>query len=383
MRRPHYEVADILSDIWNEIKSDPSFNTHQRRMLNAIRLCRTSALGGHIDQCDCCGHIQISYNSCRNRHCPKCQGAKREAWIAAQHEKLLPVKYFHVVFTLPNPLNGLALAYPKVIYSVLFKAAWETIKVFARDGKHLGAKTGMTAILHSWGQNLSLHPHLHCIIPGGGITKDGLWKTARGKGKFLFPVKAMSLVFRAKYVHYLRKQAKCQNISIGKNIYEQLFAKKWVVYAKQPFLGPGQIIEYLGRYTHKVAISNHRIITVDGQKVYFKYKDYRQAGKVKIMALSEREFIRRFSLHILPLRFVRIRHFGLLHSRNKEELKMIRDKLEKHPKSNGVDTALSLNTKKDAYNPNPCPVCKTGRMQMICFFDSRGPPNQLIQLLLT
>ncbi|MCP3929788.1 MAG: IS91 family transposase [Bacteroidetes bacterium] len=382
MRRPPFEVAEILADIWEEIRIDPKYNTHQIRMLNAIRLCRTSALGGHIDQCNGCGHIRISYNSCRNRHCPKCQGANREAWIADQHEKLLPVKYFHVVFTLPDILNGLALAYPKQIYSTLFKAAWETIRLFAKDKKHLGAKTGMTSILHTWGQNLSLHPHLHCIIPGGGITESGIWKSANGKGRFLFPVKAMSPVFRAKYVYFLRKEAKRQNIHIDQTIFDQLFAKNWVVYAKQPFLGPAQIIEYLGRYTHKVAISNHRIVNVDKQIVRFRYKDYRQAGKVKIIPLNKYEFVRRFSLHILPLRFVRIRHYGILNAKNKEVLQRIREQLINDPDIiDGIPTETT-NTKPGNYYPNQCPLCKNGTMQIMAFFDCRGPPIELLELII-
>lgn len=206
--KPAYELAHLIQDNWDAIVQSARFNSHQIRMLNALRLCRTSALGWHLDECDDCGHLRISYNSCRNRHCPKCQAKHKEAWIKAQHEKLLPVKYFHVVFTIPDTLNKACLQHPKMMYAILFKAAWQTIKAFAADPKHLGGQTGMTAILHSWGQNLSLHPHLHCIIPAGAITQHGKWVQAKSKGKFLFPAKAMSPVFRARFVHLLRQQAK-------------------------------------------------------------------------------------------------------------------------------------------------------------------------------
>lgn len=375
MLRPRFEVAHILSDLWPEIQNDPHFNSHQLRMLNALRICRTSALGGHIDRCDSCDHLRISYNSCRNRHCPKCQGVNRNRWIEAQYEKLLPVKYFHVVFTLPDTLNGLCLAYPKMMYSILFSASWQTIKTFARDKKHLGAHTGMSCILHTWGQNLSLHPHLHCIVPGGGITPSGKWKQARSKGKYLFPVKAMSPVFRAIYVRLLRKQVKEQGIAIPKALFDCLFEKNWVVYAKQPFLGPKQIIEYLGRYTHKVAISNHRLVNIDGNEVRFKYKDYRHGAKVKFMCLNKLEFIRRFSLHILPLRFVRIRHFGILAGRNKEKWPEIFQAVIE-PGLEQITPLLNpsfMATKN--ITGSSCPCCKTGQMITLAFFDCRGPPD--------
>jgi len=373
MMRPPYEVADILSDIWDKLENNPHYNTHQLRMLNALRMCRTSELGWHIDECDNCSHLRISYNSCRNRHCPKCQGTNRNKWIRAQHEKLLPAKYFHVVFTIPDTLNGLCLAYPKMMYSILFKASWETIKQFAKDKKLLGAQTGMTSILHTWGQNLCLHPHVHCIVPGGGITKTGKWKQARSDGKYLFCVKAMSPVFRAKFVHHLRKQAKRKGIVIPQSLFDKLFKKNWVIYAKQPFLGPEQIIEYLGRYTHKVAITNHRIVKVSNQKVFFKYKDYRKEGKVQIMSLSKEEFIRRFSLHVLPLRFVRIRHFGLLNGKNNKRLPEIIKAIQDSGAAVPSFTQNACAAKK-TFSTLLCPCCKKGQMITIAVFDGRAPP---------
>ncbi len=378
--KPQHEVAHIIENIWDNICADSRFNSHQIRMLNAIRVCRTAALGWHIDECDECAHLRISYNSCRNRHCPKCQGSHRESWIKAQHEKLLPVKYFHVVFTIPDSLNKLCLHQPQMMYSILFKAVWYTIKTFAADHKHLGAQTGMTSILHTWGQNLSLHPHLHCIVPAGGINKYGKWKQAKSNGEFLFPEEAMSPVFRAKFVRLLRKEAKGNNVTIPQSLFDQLFKKDWVVFAKQPFLGPAQIIEYIGRYTHKIAISNHRIVKVDQHKVWFRYKDYRKNGKKRIMPLDKMEFIRRFSLHILPLRFIRIRHFGILNAQSKHKIPDIIQAIhqsgviEKH----NDPTAPFLTPVTN--NAQTCPVCKKGKMLIVAIGNGRDPPPDILAI---
>ncbi len=379
MKRPLYEVAHIIDDNWQKICRLPSINTHQLRMLNALRICRTSHLGWHLDACNnnTCGHLQISYNSCRNRHCPKCQGKNREDWIKKQYKKLLPVKYFHVVFTLPSELNSLCLSYPKMMYSTLFKAAWETIKTFAMDSKHLGAQSGMTCILHTWGQNLSLHPHLHCIIPSGGISKKGNWILSKSKGKFLFPVKAMSQVFRAKFVQLLRKSSRKNQINVEREIYDQAFQKKWVVYAKQPFLGPNQIIEYIGRYTHKIAISNHRLLKIENNSVRFRYKDYRQGGKAKIMVLETMEFIRRFSLHILPLRFVRIRHYGILNGRFSMSTQSIVEAIEQAGLNiTSIENKMKFFPKSNLQYPK-CPKCKKGTMLIMVMGFGRDPPKDL------
>jgi len=233
-------------------------------------------MGGHIDQCNHagCQQLHISYNSCRNRHCPRCQGHLRERWIQQREGDLLNTRYFHVVFTLPDHLNELVLQKPALLYGLLFKTAWGVMNDFAANPKFLGARTGMIAILHSWGQNLSLHPHLHCLVPAGGVTASGKWKATRSKGKFLFPVKPMSQVFRAQFTEALRKEVK-----LSKTLSEKLYAKPWVIYCKQPFYGPGQIIEYLGRYSHKIAISNQRIKGVSNGKACFTVKDYRKGGK--------------------------------------------------------------------------------------------------------
>lgn len=367
--QPRYEVADVLQEHWSSIEQNQlGITIWQKRALSAIKRCRTLALGGHIDGCSSCGHLQISYNSCRNRHCPKCQGHKREEWIQARERELLPVPYFHVVFTLPQGINPLALQKPKLVYAILFKSAWQTIEAFSKDRKWVSAKMGMISILHTWGQQLSLHPHLHCIVPGGGVTRQGKWRTVKTQqGKFLFPVKAMSKTFRGKYCALLEKQAPKEYELIR----YQLWKNPWVVYAKRPFGGPKQVVEYLGRYTHKIAISNHRIEDMDRQTVTFSYKDYRQGAKKKQMTLTHREFIRRFSQHILPKRFVRIRHYGILSSAwKKQKLKDLQQDLEYIP------IKTQTNTKK-----GQCPCCKQYTLEIVCEFDARGPPIHWIKRL--
>ena len=225
--------------------------------MNALEKCRTASLGGHVDGCDKCGHIRISYNSCRNRHCPKCQVTNKERWIIARQQQLLPVSYFHAVFTLPQELNTWCMQYPKQMYNLLFAASHQTITAFAYDEKHLGAMPGMISVLHTWGQNLSLHPHVHLIIPGGGIAPSGCWKNTKSNGRYLFPVKAMSKVFKHKYIEGFLQLLKTENKNIEPSLRESLYNKNWIVYAKQPFGGPAQVIEYLGRYTHSPRWINH------------------------------------------------------------------------------------------------------------------------------
>jgi hypothetical protein len=353
--QPKWEVADVLhrTDI-------AGYSIHQQKTLRAIRDCRTAALGGHVDACDECGTVHISYNSCRNRHCPKCQGHKREQWIHKREGELLPCTYYHVVFTLPLELNPLALHNPTLVYNALFASAWKTIDQF---GKQAGLQMGMVCVLHTWGQNLSLHPHLHCIVPGGGIDENGHWQKQLRSNKYLFSVKALSKVFRAKYVHYLRQKG-----NPDKALTESLFQKDWVVYAKRPFGGPAQVIEYLGRYTHKVAISNHRIEKVTEERTFFRYKNYKNGGKTKPMDLENKEFVRRFSMHILPKRFVRIRHYGILSSTwKRKKLPALRQELKVKPIVKELKTHL-----------RKCPCCKTGNLIMIETFGERGPPAEYL-----
>jgi hypothetical protein len=357
IERSRNEVADILQKLGNKVQQ-LGLNTWQLRTLSAIRRCRTADLGGHIDACDECGKISISYNSCRNRHCPKCQGKNREDWIQARTTELLPVPYFHVVFTLPEAINSLAIHQPTLVYDILFEATWETLQTF---GKTKEIQPGMIAVLHTWGQQLSLHPHLHCIVPGGGVNKDGQWQNSRTDGKFLFPVKALSKVFRAKYCQKLKAKEPIKY----EQIRQDLWLKPWVVFAKKPFGSPKSVVEYLGRYTHKIAISNPRIKSIDAQNVTFDYKDYRVAGVKKQMTLTHQEFIRRFALHILPKRFVKIRHYGFLSSTwKRQKLKLLQQKLQ---------VKVLEKVEKKSFLPK-CPCCKTGNLHRIAVFDQRGPP---------
>jgi hypothetical protein len=360
--RPQTEVADILRCLGTRIETI-GLNSFQLRTLSALRTCRTAELGGHVDVCMECGEIRVSYNSCRNRHCPKCQGTKREEWIQARISELLPLPYFHLVFTLPHELNALCLHRSKEMYGLLFKSAWETMCKFSGNKQITG---GMISILHTWGQNLSLHPHLHCIVPGGGLDKSGKWKPIRADGKFLFPVKALRKVFRAKFVSHLRKNALLPNQEI-----DMLFKKTWVVYAKRPFAHPAQIVEYLGRYTHKVAISNNRIVAYEDNKVTFSYKDYRHGGVKKEMQMEDTEFVRRFALHILPSGFVRIRHYGILSSTSKKiTIPSIREQLD-------TKDIVFVDTRKfKLFDPKVCPRCKKPAMVTIDTISSRGPPKK-------
>ncbi|WP_432264661.1 IS91 family transposase [Autumnicola psychrophila] len=368
MKPAAYEVAQVLERN-TESLSKYCYNSWQTRTLHALRKCRTAALGGHIDRCNnpSCHRLHLSYNSCRNRHCLKCQGHKKEQWIQAREEELLNVPYFHVVFTLPSALNRLCLYEPKKMYGLLFKIAWQVIQGFSSNHKFLGAKPGMIAILHTSGQNLSLHPHLHCIVPGGGINQSGQWKSAKSKGKYLFPVKAMSKVFRAHFVASLRKELEPQST----DFYESLFKHNWVVYCKRPFLGPAQVVEYLGRYTHKIAISNHRIKNLDNESVTFTVKDYRHAGRISLLRLSDAEFIRRFALHVLPKGFVRIRHYGILSTYHKKIT------ITKLRKSLG---GVQLKERKPLQH-RLCPVCKKGKLITLTTFTARGPPGYWMEKL--
>ena len=362
--RPKYEVAGILQRNIGNIGSIAS-NSWQARTLYALAACRTHLLGGHIDKCTNpnCNQLHLSYNSCRNRHCPKCQGHKREEWVRAREGELFNVPYYHIVFTLPAALNKVCLYKPQTVYNLLFKTAWAIIRGFAGNPKFLGAKTGMVAILHTWGQNLSLHPHLHCIVPGGGVSQSMKWKPARGKGKYLFPVKAMSTVFRARFVEGLRKE-----MDIGGGLYKELFAKSWVAYCKRPFSGPAQVVEYVGRYTHKIAISNHRIKNIENGSVTFTAKDYRHGGKKHPVTLTDKEFVRRFALHILPKGFTRIRHYGILSSPVKKKV---------IPILQGQLGKAKLQERVPLQN-RVCPICKTGGLVTLITFTARGPPTGVV-----
>ena len=371
-------MAQVLNLYKEDFLQKHKTSTHQLRTLNALQICRTSVLGGHVLKCKQCSHVEIRYNSCRNRHCPKCQQVAKERWIMERESELLDVPYFHIVFTLPHELNPLAKQYPKQVYNSLFRSSWQTIDTFAKDPRHIGAKTGMTSVLHTWGQQLSLHPHVHCIVPGGGISPQGKWvfpkkyaNKSRRKVKYLFPKKALSKVFRAKFMAELRKE-----LQIPQHIAKAVMKKDWVVYAKRPFLGPKQVIEYLGRYTHKIAISNHRLVDITGGKISFKYKDYKTGGYSKTMTLESAEFIRRFCLHILPHGFMKMRHYGMLSSRSKAvDLNKAKEffglgKWEKQKISWEIIAKEKLNI-----NPFQCKKCGQVSLEIIQVINAeRAPP---------
>lgn len=383
--RPKHEVAEVIEKFNGSYEKLHKPTPYICKTFNALLKCRTASLGGHTDVCENCRHTRNSYNSCRNRHCPKCQATNRERWIEYHSEKLLPVKHFHVVFTLPHELNGYCIRYAKEMYGLLFQTVWKTIEGFAINKNHLGALSGMISILHTWGQQLMLHPHVHCIIPAGGINEQGLWQSTRGNGTYLFPIGELRKVFRAKYVAGIRRLVKQGLINDpGRKFLDDLFKKDWVVYAKKPFNNSKGVMEYIGRYSHKIAISNHRLISVDDKEVTFSYKDYRDDGKNKAMTLSGEEFLRRYALHVLPRSFVKIRHFGIFSSRNVEMLHAVKCKMlgqppaprEKKPKKSWkVICREKLN-----FNPDLCPCCKKGRMIRIEVLKPVVRPPPVLQL---
>jgi hypothetical protein len=331
MSRPTLEVADIVraagNRFWEKHRSHLAW-VH-RKVLDAIARCRTAALGGHRDKCVRCGHQAISFNSCRSRHCPKCQGNARAKWLAARSAELLPVPYFHIVFTLPHSLSALALGNKRLLYDLLFRASAASLLELAGDPKHLGADIGFLGVLHTWGQNLEHHPHVHYIVPAGGLALDGS-RWIDSSHRFFLPVKALSRVFRGKFTAGLKQLFDQDKLQFhGSQLYlaapgcfsgflRQLFQQDWVVYAKPPFGGANHVLNYLARYTHRVAISNHRLVAFENDRVSFRWRDYAHGGKKKVMTVSADEFLRRFLLHVLPGGLVRIRHFGFFANRRRE-----------------------------------------------------------------
>jgi len=350
---------------------------HVQKVLGRIQRCRTAALGFHVYKCSNhdCGYIKYQYHSCRDRHCPSCGAIKKQEWIDARMQELLPVKYYHVVFTLPHELNSLVLGNRHALLKLLFDASAGTLLCFAKDEKYLNAKPGIISVLHTWGQQLSFHPHLHCIVSGGGITAAGEWKEAKKNPyRFLFPVKAMQQVYKGKFLQRLKQLIGSGQVSVPaevnvKQLLHTLYSKDWVVYAKAPFGGPHAVIEYLGRYTHKVAISNHRIssINAEGRTVTFSYKDYSDGSRTKEMTLSCREFIRRFAQHILPERFTKIRSYGYLANRNRKQrvnkiLHSMRLPLHKGLVKVPLQVALLVNFSMDI---SVCPCCTNTTLQLV------------------
>ncbi len=363
------ELADIVRLHGGDVRSAQTLASVQLRALRAIETCRTPALGGHRETCDRCGASRAVYHSCRNRHCPKCQILAKQRWIEARRAELLPVPYFHVVFTLPHALNRLAQHRPRVIYNLLFEAATTTLKTFGRDPKQLGGEIGITAILHTWGQNLGQHIHLHCLVTGGALaTDDSQWIPSHPRD--LFPVRALSPVFRAKFIAGLERAFEKQRLPRDdietQRLFDALREKPWVVYTKRPFAGPESVIEYLGRYTHRIAISNDRILDFQDGVVRFRWRDYKDAHRNKVMTLPAEEFLRRFLLHVLPSGFMRIRHFGLLANRHrKAKLDRCRTLLAAPPPpempAESIVAMLERLTGKDLTR---CPVCEQGTMRV-------------------
>lgn len=378
--RPQFEMAKIIRDYGDSFVQKNEVLKHHKRVLNALKICRTAELGGHVDRCDSCSHERISYNSCRNRHCPKCQNTNRERWILARKTDLLDCSYFHVVFTIPQELNAFCLKYPKSMYNILFQSSKETLFAFGNDKKHLGAQMGAISVLHTWGQNLSLHPHVHMIVPGGGFTKKNQWKNCKSNGDFLFPIRAMATVYRGKFMEKLMRFLEENKTPIEISLRRKLYDKQWVIYAKQPFKGPEAVVEYLGRYSHKIAISNHRLKAISEGKISFYYKDYAHGSVTKSMVLESDEFLRRFCMHILPPKFVKMRHYGFLSNRGKEKLKMEQMKSGKiRTEKTNIDYKEITKTKL-GFDIDACPCCKTGRMIRILQFSANAPPIKINDL---
>ena len=393
MPRPKLEVADIFRAHGGAYRREQTghLNLPQLKVMSAIENCRTAALGGHVAACTKCDHQHIAYNSCRNRHCPKCQGAAAQDWMQARMEDLLPVQYFHVVFTLPPQIADIAYQNKEAVYGLLFKASAQTLQTIAADPKHLGAKIGMTSVLHTWGSAMTHHPHVHVVVPGGGLSSDSQRWVACRKG-FLVSVKVLSRLFRRLFLEGLAKLHKEGKLaffgSLSKLADPDAFATylaplrkiNWVVYAKQPFGGPEAVLAYLSRYTHRIAISNHRLMSADADAVAFKWKDYRikSGDRMKVMRLRTSEFIRRFLIHVLPSGFHRIRHTGFLaNGIRRDRIEMIRRLLDVDPDADlkaDDDQCTDTNEKEQA-----CPKCG-GVMIVVETFKrgqtpkSRAPP---------
>ena len=376
------EVAHILRLYGEAFRQKHRLCRVQLQAMRAIEDCRTAVLGGHLYRCEECGSEKNVYNSCRNRHCPKCQNLEKERWLEKRRNELLPVPYFHVVFTLPEQLNVLALGNPEVIYDLLFHSASQTLLEIGADPKHLGARLGALAILHTWGQTLVLHPHLHCIVPGGGPSPDGKrWLAA--SERFLLPVRVLAPVFRGKFLAGLKQLYHEGRLSLTAgadklrdpfeflNLLDRLYKKSWWVYNKAPFGGPEQVLKYLARYTHRVALSNHRLVALVDGKVTFTYKDYSQDGRRREMTLPVEEFIRRFLLHILPHRFVRIRYYGLFANRHRNrQLERCRALLDAAPpcpapESDEREDWETLYQRVTGQDPTLCAECGRGHLRRV------------------
>lgn len=392
MPRERLEVADIFrarGAAWREANAG-HLSLGQLKVMAAIERCRTAALGGHVAACQDCGHIHVAYNSCRNRHCPKCQGAAARDWLAARQAELLPVAYYHVVFTLPAEIAAIAYQNKTTVYGILFKAASQTLLTIAADPRHLGAHIGVTSVLHTWGSALTHHPHVHCIVPGGGISRDGSRWTSCRPGFFL-PVRVLSRLFRRLFLERLMAAHQAGDLRFFNDLAHfaeprdfaahlaPLRKVEWVVYAKRPFAGPEAVLAYLSRYTHRVAISNSRLIRFDDQGVTFKWKDYRAKGRdrQKVMTLNPDEFIRRFLLHVLPKSFHRIRYTGLFANGGRaENLALARKLLDVAAPPQTQDPGVEETDQDARACTQPCPSCGGAMIVIETFEPGRGPRQQ-------
>ena len=392
MPRPRLEVADVFRRYGPAYREAHGLTGGQQRVMRAIERCRTAALGGHLERCDACGHERPAYDSCRNRHCPKCQALARAAWLAARRAELLTTEYFHVVFTVPEAIAAIALQNKAVVYGILFRATAATLRTIGADPKHLGAELGFLAVLHTWGQTLLHHPHVHCVVPGGGLAPDGTRWIACRPGFFL-PVRVLSRLFRRLFLthlqaafadgrlHFAGVLASLQDSTAFAQALTPLRQMEWVVYAKPPFGGPAQVLEYLGRYTHRVAISNNRLLNLDAGQVRFRWKDYRHHDRQKTMTLGAGEFIRRFLLHVLPPGFHRIRHYGFLGNRHRAE-QLVRCRhllgmlLPVLPAPPGPRDYRDVSEALTGISLRVCPVCQHGEMRRVALLPPapRAPP---------
>lgn len=363
------KIQEILNKGLEKYEKENRVIGYKKKTMHVIKDCKTGKIGAHKYVCDECGYEEIAYNSCRNRHCPNCQMGKKLRWIEARKDEVLNIKYYHIVFTIPNEIYNIAYQNQSKIYKILFKASAETLQELAEDKKYLGAEIGFFSVLHTWGQNMMYHPHIHCVVTGGGLTEIGKW--VEKEEDFFIPVKVMSRVFRGKFLRYMRnekidfygKMKYLENPAIYNDLIQELHKKEWIVYCKEPFKNANSVIQYLGRYTHRVAISNERILEVTEDTVKFKWRDYKDDNKMKEMTISIQEFIRRFLIHILPPHFMKIRYYGILGNRNKKK-KLLKCKILTRTKiyiKKQLPT-LELLKKTLGKDFNLCPCCKKGHM---------------------
>jgi hypothetical protein len=378
MSRQVFELAQIIKQFAKPFVQKYKPNAYHLRILNAISICRTPALGGHASACDCCGTISVSYNSCRNRHCPKCQVSKQAIWVDDLLQATLPVKHYHIVFTVPHLLNDICLLDSAAFYNRLFTCAWDTLRSFGY--KQFGSETGAVCVLHTWGQNLSLHPHVHCIVPAAGYTLAGNWKKVGSDGKYLYPVSLLSVDFRSQFLKSTKRWLNANGLlARHQQTLDEAWEKPWVVFCEPSMAKPEHVVKYLGNYTHRVAISNSRILNIADKQVTFLHKDYADNARQKPVKMDGVEFLRRFCLHILPKRFVKIRRFGIYSS----SYKAIINKLKPKP---GIEKLIKLNTVErilevTGFDVFLCPVCKEGRLHRIEEIPRSRSPDNLYTIL--